>query len=342
MVSNLQDQLGLDRFIFLSLKCVRKLKWKTMALTLSVAAFIASMTLLYLGAEKIVQAAARIALGLNLHKVVVGTVFVASVTSMPELLSSLTAAFFGSSQMALGNIVGSNIYNIPLIVGVCGLIGEFKIKNSEISWECLFMMGLAVLLLILTVTSGIFTWYAGLLFLALYPIFICYSIRRGNGNGNLGNEARKEIAKPAVMMVFGGIALIFGTFLLVYSAVTMAEIFGLSHFYAGLTIMALGCVVPETAVSVAAALRGEHEISIGNVIGDNIITMTLVLGTVGLIRSFHVNSYEALLTVPFMLLVTFALFVMNMRSHKVTRAWSVLMLAIAAFALTCQTFLGLI
>ncbi|MEM1552287.1 MAG: calcium/sodium antiporter [Candidatus Bathyarchaeia archaeon] len=309
-----------------------------MNLPLSVAAFIASLLLLYLGSKKIVDAAARLANSLNLHKVVVGTVFVASVTSAPELFSSLFAAVFSSSQMAFGNIIGSNIYNVPLIIGICGLIGEFKMKNSTINKECLLMIGLAALLMLLTMATGTVTWWIGLIFLALYPAFIYYSIRKGNGNENPTNQTRESTAKPAAIMILGGTALIAGTFLLVYSATAMAEIFGLSHFYAGLTIMALGCVIPETAVSVAAALHGEQEISIGNVIGDNIITATLVFGIVALIKSFPVTLQEILTTVPFMIIVTLILFIMNRRSHKITRAWSILMLAIAAAAFTLETF----
>jgi len=142
-------------------------KKKVMTLLLSVMAFIASALLLYLGSEKVIHSAARLAASINLHKVVVGAVFVASVTSAPELLSSLIAAFFGSSQMALGNIIGSNIYNIPLTIGICGLIGEFKIKNTIISKECLFMMGLGTLLMALTVTTGAVLQWTGL-FSCLY------------------------------------------------------------------------------------------------------------------------------------------------------------------------------
>jgi cation:H+ antiporter len=309
-----------------------------MILPLSIAAFIASLLLLYTGSKKIVAAATSLASSLNLHKVIVGTVFVASVTSAPELFSSLLAAIFSSSQLAFGNIIGSNIYNVPLIIGICGLIGEYKMKNSTINKECLLMTGLATLLMLLTIATGTVAWWTGIIFLGTYPAFIYYSIRRGNGNGDPTSEARESIAKPAVTMVLGGAALIAGTFLLVYSATAMAEIFGLSHFYAGLTIMALGCVIPETAVSVAAALHGEQEISIGNVIGDNIITITLVLGLVALIRSFTVTLQEILTTVPFMILVTFVLYAMNRRSHKITRAWSILMLAIAATALLLETF----
>jgi len=174
--------------------------------------------------------------------------------------------------------------------------------------------------------------------LSLYPMFIYYFIRKGNGNVSSKNTAFERLSKTATLMLLGGCALILGTFILVYSAIIMAEIFGLSHFYAGFTIMALGCVVPEIAVSVAAAIHGEHEISISNVLGDNIITMTLVLGTVGLIRSFRVMLYDILLTVPSMILVTFVLYVISVRSNKITRTWSLLMLIIAAGIFVIETF----
>ena len=309
-----------------------------MSLALSVAAFLASILLLYIGSKKIVHAAACLADSLNFHKVVVGTVLVASVTSAPELLSSLIAALFSSSHMALGNLLGSNIYNVPLIVGICGLIGEYKLKNHAINRECLLMASLAVLLLVLVLATGMVLWWIGLIFLAFYPAFVYYSIRKGNGNGCPTDKPLESSKKSAAIMLLGGVSLICGTFLLVYSAIVMAEIFGLSQFYAGLAIMAIGCVVPETAVSVAAAFRGEQEISIGNVIGDNIITMTLVFGIVGLIRPFTVSASEILSTVPFIILVTFILYVMSWRNRKITKKWSLLMLTIAAVAFIFETF----
>lgn len=309
-----------------------------MSVVLSIAAFLASILLLYVGSKKIVHAAACLADSLNFHKVVVGSILVASVTSAPELLSSIMAALFNSSHMALGNILGSNIYNVPLIVGICGLIGEYKIENHAINSECILMIGLAVLLMILVLATGMVLWWIGLIFLTLYPIFLYYSIRKGNGNGCTTDKPRESSTKSSATMLLGGVALICGTFLLVYSAIAMAEIFGLNMFYAGLTILALGCVVPETAVSVAAALHGEHEISIGNVIGDNIITMTLVFGIVGLIRSFTVSISEILSTAPFIIFITFMLYVMSQRSRKITKTWSLIMLAIAAVTFIFETF----
>ncbi|MCS7113897.1 MAG: sodium:calcium antiporter [Nitrososphaerota archaeon] len=308
-----------------------------MSTTFGIAAFIAGILLIYVGSKKLVLSACGLADCINLHRVVVGTILVASVTSAPEFLSSVIAALFGSSHMALGNILGSNIYNIPLIIGICGLIEEFKIENHAVGRECLLMIGLAALMGVLTASTSMVTWWIALIFLALYPVFIYYSIRKGN-NGCYLSRPPRGMAKMAVFMVLGGVALTCGTFLLVYGVTAIAESFGLMHFYAGLTIMALGCVVPETAVSVAAALHGEQEISIGNVIGDNIITMTLVFGVVGLIRSFRVSLSEILLTVPFIFLMTFILFLMSRYGHKVTKAWSLAMLAIAAVAFFFETF----
>jgi cation:H+ antiporter len=309
-----------------------------MMLLLSIVALIGSMLLLYMGSEGIIHVASRLAHSLNFHKTVVGTVFVASITSIPELISSITAALLGSSEMALGNIIGSNIYNVPLIIGICGLIGTFKIKNSTVEKECLFMIGLATLLMILTLTTHAVTWWMGLIFLTFYPAFIYYSTMKGKGETeDSENLQNRNLTKPVIFMTLSGSALLAGTFLLLYSTVTLAELFGLSQFYAGSMIMALGCVVPEVATSIVAAYHGEQEISIGNVIGDNIITMTLVLGIVALIKwHFTVFTKEILMTAPFMILVTFVLFLMNKWGRKITKPWSMLMLAIAIVSFVIQ------
>lgn len=300
--------------------------------------FVASLLLIYVGSEKIVYAASHISHSLNFHKAVVGAIFVASITSTPELLSSLTAAIFSSSQMALGNIIGSNIYNIPLVIGICGLIGNFKIKNSTISRECLFIIGLSILLMLLTAATGTITRHIGIIFLALYVVFILYLVNSNKENNckKAANGGLRNITKSVAIIIIGGIALTAGTFLLVYSITSIAEALGLSHFCAGFTMMALGCVAPEVAVSISSAIKGEPEISIGNVIGDNIITMTLILGLIILIRDFTVSPLEILTTVPFIILVTSVLLVMDKRGYKVTRSWSLLMFILVAIALILE------
>ena len=307
-------------------------------LALTILALAVSLLLLYWGSKRVVRGASGLSSCLNISRVVVGTVFVASVTALPELLSSLFSIFLGSSHLALGNIIGSNIYNIPLIIGVCGLVGGFKIKNSFISKECFFLIGLSLLMMTLLAITGMVTWWIGAVFVAFYPVFIYYSVRKGNCSIHEEcEESNRSLMNVSADILLGGGALVVSTFLLVFSALSISEIFGLNQFYVGLTVVALGCVVPELAVSVAAALAGEQDIVIGNVIGDNILTLTLVLGLVGLTSSFSVSLSELLLTAPFMVIATLMLFALNKLSSNVSRLWGVMMLATAGLAFIFQT-----
>jgi len=308
-------------------------------LLLSVSAFVVSILMLYWGSKRVVSGASGLSSCLNLSGVAVGTVFVASVTALPELLSCLFSVYLGSAHMALGNIIGSNIYNIPLIIGICSLLGGITIKNSNINKECYFMIGLSLVMMSLLAVTGAMTWWIGAFFVLLYPLFVYFSLRNGNCNEHTETEVRKperSLGRVGADMVLGAGALVISTFMLVYSALSIAEFFGLNHFYVGLTIVALGCVVPEVAVSVAAALAGEEAITIGNVIGDNILTLTLVLGLVGLTSSFTVSLSELLTTAPFMLAATLLLFALNKIGSN-SKLWGTVMLATAFVAFVFQT-----
>ena len=298
-----------------------------------------AILILYWGSKRVVRGASGLSSCFNISRVVVGTVFVAFVKALPELLSSLFAVGLGSSHMALGNIIGSNIYNIPLIIGICGLVGGgLTLKNSTINKECIFMLSLSSLLVVILAVTQTVTWWTGLIFVSFYPIFVIYSIR----NGSCDTPEECHGPKPSkknigIDILLGAGALVAATFLLVNSAITMAEIFGLDQFYIGLTVVALGCVVPEVAVSVAASLAGEQDITIGNVIGDNMLTLTLVFGMVGLTTTFSVTLNEIILTAPFMILATFMLFAMNKLGQNVNKMWGTMMLATACLAFLFQT-----
>jgi cation:H+ antiporter len=139
-----------------------------------------SLLIIYWGSKRIVRGASGLSSCFNISKVVVGTVFVAFVTALPELLSSLFSVGLGSSHLAFGSIIGSNIYNIPLILGISGLVGGgLKIKNSTISKECFFIMGLGFLMIVLLAVTRMVTWWMDAIFVAVYPFFIYYSIRNG-------------------------------------------------------------------------------------------------------------------------------------------------------------------
>jgi cation:H+ antiporter len=312
-------------------------------LVLSIFALAVSLLILYWGSKRVVRGASGLSSCLNISRVVVGTVFVAFVTALPELLSSMFAVGLGSSHLALGNIIGSNIYNVPLIIGICGLVGGgLKMKSSSISKECIFMMGLSLLMIVLLAVTRMMTWWIGAIFVSFYPIFIYYSIRNGTCSTEECTGPKPSKKSISMDILLGGGALVIATFLLVYSALNISTIFGLDQFYVGLTIVALGCVVPEVAVSVAATLAGEQDITIGNVIGDNMLTITLVFGIVGLTSSFSVTLSEVLYTAPFMLIATFMLFAMNKLGHNVNRMWGVMMLTTACLAFIFQTSFSII
>ncbi len=307
-------------------------------LILSILGLAVSLLILYWGSKRVVRGASGLSSCLNISRVVVGTVFVAFVTALPELLSSMFAVGLGSSHLALGNIIGSNIYNIPLIIGICGLLGGgLRIKSSSINKECVFMIGLSFLMIMLLAVTQMVSWWMGAIFVSFYPIFIYYSIRNGTCSAEECTGSKPSKKRISVDMLLGSGALVVSTFLLVNSALNISMIFGLDQFYVGLTIVALGCVVPEVAVSVAATLAGEQDITIGNVIGDNMLTLTLVFGIVGLTSSFSVSLVEVLYTAPFMVIAAFMLFAMNKLGHNVNKMWGVMMLATACFAFIFQT-----
>jgi len=197
-------------------------------LVLSILALAFSLLILYWGSKRVVRGASGLSSCLNISRVVVGTVFVAIVTALPELLSSLFAVGLGSTHLALGNIIGFNIYNIPLIIGICGIVGGgLKIKNSSISKECVFMIGLSILMITMLAVIGSVTWWMGAIFVSIYPLFIFYSIRHGTCSTPEECKGPKpSVRNIGVDILLGGGALVISTFLLVYSAINISTIFG--------------------------------------------------------------------------------------------------------------------
>ena len=152
----------------------------------------------------------------------------AFVTALPELLSSLFSVGFGSSHLAFGSIIGSNIYNILLIIGISGLVGGgLKIKNSTISKECFFMMGLSFLMIVLLAVTRMVTWWMGAIFVAIYTLFIYYSIRHGTCSAEEYKGPKPNKRNIGTDILLGSSALVVNTFLLVNSAIIISTIFGI-------------------------------------------------------------------------------------------------------------------
>lgn len=257
----------------------------------SAASLLAGLLLLTAGAEGLVRGASALAQRMGLSPLVVGLTVVAFGTSTPELVVSLGAALQGNSGIALGNIVGSNIGNIGLILGGAALIAPLRAQTQIVRLDIPIMIGVSVLLGLLLVDGDVGRLEGLILVLGLgtYTVFTIMMARRDPAppamSEALSHPATEHSAIRDLGFVIGGLALLMGgAHLLVNAAVTIAEQLGISQAVIGLTIVGIGTSLPELATSFAAAFRGASDIAIGNVVGSNIFNLLGILGTTALIQ----------------------------------------------------------
>ena len=268
---------------------------------LTIAGGIVGIALLYYGAEYLIKGGVSIALKMQVSTLVIGLTLVAFGTSMPEFVVSADAAIKGAQGVAgagdisIGNVVGSNICNIALILGLCAVIRPLPVNKQFLKNEVWWMLGSAILLAIFHYFfQGLSRW-AGAIFLLGIIAFTCLSYRSGRKLEMQKSKEEKvaEIQENAgkmlpvglsLVLVIGGLlALIGGGKLFVNSAVLIAQLMGISEAVIGLTIVAVGTSMPELATSVVAAIKGENDIAIANVVGSNIFNILAILGVAPLI-----------------------------------------------------------
>ncbi|MGW8180098.1 MAG: sodium:calcium antiporter [bacterium] len=289
-----------------------------------------SLFLTYLGASRTLKGALGLSTLINLNRSATGAVVIASITALPELTSSIAAIYMGSSNLAMGNILGSNIYNLPLLIGLAGLVGEFEITN-HVAEQCIMLVVINLIVAGVTIVSGTISPSLSVLLLGFYVLFLYRQLKKGE-------ECEQEtcsISDATLTLVTGGAALIIGSFILVNNAVGIMNAYSISPFIVGV-VMSLGAVLPEVAVSLFSAVKGEHEISVGNIIGDNVITITLVLGIVSLMRPIQVAASEIITTIPFTIGFTAIIYLMHIKGWKVTKGTAALFLLSAIIILVYQ------
>lgn len=247
--------------------------------------------LLYGGGESLVRGSSALALRLGLSPLIVGLTVVAFGTSSPELFVSLNATFAGSSSIVLGNVVGSNICNIALILGVAALIRPLKVKLQIIRLDTPVMLGVSFVLMLFLVNRIIsrpeaFILVAGLLG---YISLNIYLARREKRAGDKGYA--EALPKPAgnmsveILLILAGLGLLtFGSNLFVKAAIEIARGFGVSETVIGLTVVAVGTSLPELAAAIVAAIKNQGDLAIGNVVGSNIFNILCILGLSGLLQ----------------------------------------------------------
>ena len=241
------------------------------------------------GADWFVDGAAGTAAKLGIPQLVIGLTIVAMGTSAPEAAVSLSAAFKGAADITIGNIVGSNILNILIILGISSIITPLKVAKSTIRYEIPFMILITVLLMVLGL-SGTITFANGIILWVFFIIYFIYLVgltkkQQDAGVDNAEEEAPKDISIPKALLliVIGLVLIIAGSNIAVDAATELARTFGLSERFIGLTIVALGTSLPELVTSVLAARKGNADIAIGNIVGSNIFNILFVVGTSALI-----------------------------------------------------------
>jgi len=269
---------------------------------------LAGLLLLYYGAEYLVTGSSRLALSLGVRPLVVGLTVVAFATSMPELMVSVFAAIRGASSMAAGNVIGSNIANIGLILGVAALIAPVAVARSTLVREVPIMV-VASVGLYLFILDGEIGLVDGALLFACLLAFLVYCLmtarepaqRDEREAGPIISDAPSERTRDVVLVLIGMVGLGLGAELMVRGAVMIATQLGISELIIGLSIVAVGTSLPELAASVMSAWKGEMDISVGNVIGSNIFNILFVLGICPMIRSIPIERRILVLDLPVML-----------------------------------------
>lgn len=295
------------------------------------AVFVIGFIMLVKGADIFIDGAASIAMRRGVSEHLIGLTLVAFATSIPELAVSDLAAFRGDEGIAIGNVVGSNIANMGLVLGVAIFIMPVAApKQSYV--DSLILLGVTVLLAVLVYWDNMLGREDGVLFLVIYALFAYYLVRSHFKN-NSSSERRSEkngepdeapsalahdvdglikvdptdpesVMKDWAYVIIGVIMVLVGAHLLVEAATRIAEELSVSKFIIGLTIVSIGTSLPEMASSVSAALKKKHGISVGNVIGSNIINILLVLGSAAVIRPIPAEGKALDLSMPFLFLFT--------------------------------------
>ena len=263
-------------------------------MTTSIFLLILSLIALYIGADWLVRGSSALAARANISPLVIGLTVVAFGTSAPELIVSLNAALHGQGDIAIGNVVGSNIFNICLILGVSAIIHPLQAKTQLVKKDIPIMIAATILFTILF-WNGKIGRLEGLLFftgIVVYTFYSLYFARKHNKESNLSSE---EKVKPSsghwyvdVLFLIGGLAvLVFASQLLVDNAVSLAKSFGVSEAVIGLTIVAAGTSMPELATSIVAAYKKNPEIAVGNIVGSNIFNLLAIVGTTALVHPIN-------------------------------------------------------
>ena len=291
------------------------------------------------GADLFVDGAASIARKFNIPSMIIGLTIVAMGTSAPEAAVSITSSLSGQNDMCVANVVGSNFFNILVVLGVSSLISKLPVQKNTIKKDTPFLLIVSGLLLVFGINKYI-SRIEGLILLIVFVYFLYSTVKMAKSATNLDSSSDNEIAlaesdtttqtpilKTVILSVIGILGIVIGGDMVVDSATSIATLFGMSANLVGLTIVAIGTSLPEFVTSIVAIKKGETEIAIGNVIGSNIFNILLVLGLATFISPITISTL-ALIDIIFMLCITILLYLFMKKDYSLLKKHGIILVGI--------------
>ncbi len=304
----------------------------------SIIQFILGFSLLTAGAELLVRGAGRLAARFNVPAVVIGLTIVAFGTSLPELLVSVVANLEpDGSDLAIGNIVGSNIANLALILGVAGLLGVIHVERNLLRREYILLLVVSFIFVAMAWNGNIARWEGLLLFAGIVAfIYFSYATAREQSPGDPAaalDDVDESVTTPserplldAALVAGGMVGLAVGADWLVAAAHVLADTLGVSELIIGLTVVAIGTSLPELATTVIAVVRNEGDLAVGNVVGSNLFNMLCVGGVAAMVKPLPVPLHMQRLDFPIMIGITGLVYLLVMRRPHQLKSWKALLL----------------
>ena len=300
-----------------------------MQIVIQLVLLVVGFCLLMKGADWFVEGASEIADKFGIPQLVIGLTIVAIGTSLPEAAVSISAALKGSAEITIGNVVGSNIMNVLVILGLTSVICAVPVQKSTIKYEIPFVILITVVLAVLGLVDNTVGRLEGIILWVLMGVYMVYLLKMAKKGTAQEEEKEKKDApvwKLLLLIIVGGGMIVLGSDVTVDAATQLAIVFGMSERFIGLTIVALGTSLPELVTSVTAAMKGKADIAMGNIVGSNIFNILFVVGTTAVITpvlyspGFLVDSIVAVGTALLLLVCV-------LRKQKLTRLGGIIMLA---------------
>lgn len=285
------------------------------------------------GADWFVEGASKVAEKFGIPQLVIGLTIVAIGTSLPEAAVSTSAALKGSAEITIGNVVGSNILNVLLILGITSVISPLVVQKSTVKFEMPMVIGATVLLAALGLFDGTVGRIDGIILLAGMVLYLLYLLRMAKKGQAVMEEQEKEqtdkndsMLKLILLILVGGVMIVWGSDITVNAATELARIFGMSERLIGLTIVAFGTSLPELVTSATAAIKGKADIAVGNIVGSNLFNILFVVGIAATITPV---VYQPAFLVDTIVCIATAvlLWICVVRKQKLERHGGVILLA---------------